>query len=234
MTDGDDGAEVGGGSPGAQDGDAVSSASTEGISTESTEGTPSEPADAADLRALREDVAGLEETLQDLQSELQGRPRRRFRPPGLRELRRLTTEVTIPMTILVLETNVRALRILRRALDEESATAGRGAGETAGRVGRRAADVSGRALDRLGDALADLQESVAPAEEDESLDGLLDEAASLQDRVESQLQRVETGAGMETDAPGPDDGDQAVAIDVDAELESIRSEIDDEDDNEDA
>jgi hypothetical protein len=211
MTDGEDPADVGGGSPRAQDRDG---------------GSP-EPADAADLRALREDVATLEATLEDLKSQLQRRSRRRLRPPGLGAMRRFTTEVSIPMTILVLETNVRALRILQRALEENSTSARTGAGETAGRVGRRAADVSGQALARLGDALADLQESVSPPADDDSLDGMLDEAARLQERVQSELERMEAGPETGTGASAADDGEESVAIDVDAELESIKSEIED-------
>lgn len=185
---------------------------------------------SADLEALRADVAALEDTLSDLQAELADRSGPPSRPPRLRDLRRFTAEVTIPMAILVLETNVRALRILQRALRVDAEERTGGGGETAASVGRRAADASGVALDRLGDALSDLQHSVSAEEREGSVGRLLDEAATLQARVQQELERLETEADTAARSDlGETDG-ESVPIDVDAELESIKEQVEDEDD----
>ncbi len=66
-----------------------------------------------DLSAL---ITDLVTTLQELETEVEpttdsGLPR----PPTPSELLRFTSDVTIPAVILVLKTNIEALKILRRA-----------------------------------------------------------------------------------------------------------------------
>ncbi|MEF8775110.1 MAG: hypothetical protein V5A43_01240 [Haloarculaceae archaeon] len=202
-----------------------------------------DPASRADLDALQGDVTALEETLGDLRDELEGgRTGSPFPTPSLANLRRFTSEVSIPMTILVLETNLRALRILQRALraaPESGAATDRGG--RGGAVSRRAADASLRALGRLDGALADLQSSAVAggAEGDGTVAELLAEADRLRDRVRTELDRVEASTARADEAwdtsmdavGGPTDGGEAVAVDVDAELDSIRAQVNEETEN---
>ena len=61
-------------------------------------------------------VAELVTTLEDLEDELEPSDERPLRPPTPGELRRFTSDVAIPGLILILESNIRALRLLQRAL----------------------------------------------------------------------------------------------------------------------
>jgi hypothetical protein len=187
-----------------------------------------EGAPEADLAALREDVEELQRTLADLQTELSPVGRGLFPTPRLRDLRRFTTEVTIPMAILVLETNVRALSVLQRALRLAEDREPSSGGDLAAGVGRRAADASQRTLGRLEGVLADLQASVAADEGEEPLARLLDDAATLQDRVTAELDRMDSSTDRDGSVRETEPGADPVAIDVEAELESIRKQIDEE------
>ncbi len=163
-------------------------------------------------RSLAEDVSDLIRTLESLQRELEPGDRRRLRPPTPRELRRFTTEVTIPAAILVLETNVHVLKLLQRALrqPEFRETGRRGSPPLSERITGVASD----ALDRLDDTVASLQNS--PAQSDGDVAELLDEARRLQSRIEDELESAQTA---DTDS---------VSIDVEAELESIKDDIDED------
>lgn len=201
-----------------------------------------QPASGADLDALQADVRALEETLAELRDELDGSRTSSLLPaPSFRDLRWFTTEVSIPMTVLVLEANVRALRILQRALrsaPESGKATDSGVQDSA--VGRRAADASVRALGRLDGALADLRSSAgaAGAGDGGNVTDLLDEAERLRERVRTELDRMEAtrSRGREDWATASDPGDtpfhqeDAVAIDVEAELDSIRDQVEDEND----
>jgi hypothetical protein len=159
---------------------------------------------------LREQVAELADTLGELERELREQPRR----PRLEDLLRFTREVTIPAVILVLRTNIEALRLLQRAL----AFGDRGDS----RLRERAEEAGRSALSGLDDALADLNEALSGTPQDGRARDLLEEARELQNDVESELAR-ESQAGP---AVGADEG---VDIDVDAELRSLKDDIDDED-----
>ena len=174
-----------------------------------------------DVTAL---LSELVRTLQDLETEVEpttanGRPR----PPSPSELLRFTSDVTIPAAILVLKTNIEALKLLRRALrmaDGRSPTTQSGAGE----VRQRAAELSKTTLTRLDDALSDLQDAVEGRPQDEQARQLLNEARDLRSDLAEQLSDE-----------SPADGDMAtegteVPVDVDAELRSIKDEIDDDND----
>lgn len=181
--------------------------------------------DNPDVAALRKEVTALADTLERIETELSPGRGRRVGAPRLRDIRRFTADVTIPLVILVLETNVRALRILQRALRPAAESGGVETG-----AGRRAADVSRRTLDRLDGVLSDLQNSLT---DDDSLTDVLDEATALQRRVADELERMEDAGGR----PGADwsgaDDTETVSIDVEAELESIKDQLEDEDDGDD-
>jgi hypothetical protein len=160
-------------------------------------------------RAGREDlearVGELAETLDRLERELEGRGR----PRGLL---RFTREVTIPAVILVLRTNIEALRVLQRALAF--------ADDDGGRLRSRAEEAGRSALDGLDDALREVSDALSGRPVDSEARDLLDRARDLQAEIEADLDEGE---------PGPT-GTEGVDVDVDRELRSIKDEVRGEDD----
>ncbi|NLV12508.1 DUF7547 family protein [Haloarcula argentinensis] len=171
-----------------------------------------------DLTAL---VTDLVTTLQELETEVEpttdsGLPR----PPTPGELLRFTSDVTIPAVILILKTNVEALKLLRRALrmaEGRPTTTGSASDE----VRQRASDLSRATLSRLDGALTDLQQAVEGRPEDEDARELIQEAQQLRDQIQDRL-ADEPGMSAEVDPDQVTD----VPVDVDAELRSIKDEID--------
>ncbi|MBX0323290.1 hypothetical protein EGH21_09630 [Halomicroarcula sp. F13] len=175
-----------------------------------------------DITALLTDLV---RTLRDLETEVEpttesGRPR----PPTPKELLRFTSDVTIPAAILVLKTNIEALKLLRRALrmaEGRPTSTGSGASE----VRRRATTLSRATLARLDDALTDLQDAVEGRPQDEDARRLLEEARELRSDLAEQL--AEAGAD---DSLEGEFGGSEVPVDVDAELESIKDDLEDAED----
>lgn len=205
-------------------------------------------------RELTEATAELSETLKALRSELQEPPRGPLglpRPPSPGELLRFTEQYTIPTVIALLEASIRTLELLAAALrvadgrpldaatgaDRSSRT---GSLETVGEVGRdRLAAASRETLRRLDEALAELQSAAAAGDpSNPELRRLLEEARDLRTEVDERLSDAvaesEDGNGIEGDGPAgtgigsAEDGVDDVGIDVDAELASIKDELDDE------
>lgn len=179
-------------------------------------------------------VADLVRTLQELESEFEPRTESGLpRPPSPRELMRFTSDVGIPGVILLLRTNIEALKLLQRALrlaDGRTPTSGSGGAE----VRQRAEQLSRTTLSRLDGALADLQDAVEGRPEDEDARELLQEARDLWADVEEQLaERTddETPA-LDDDGDALDEAEEvdSVPVDVDAELRSIKDEFDAGDD----
>ncbi|WP_236544759.1 DUF7547 family protein [Salinirussus salinus] len=171
---------------------------------------------------LREQVTELAETLADLEGELREGRRR----PRLRDLVRFTREVTIPGVILVLRTNIEALKLLQRALAF-------GDPEGSGRESqlRDRAEAAGRsALSELDSALEDLGDALSGTPRDGRARDLLAEARDLQAEVESELSRRSGLPGPSSSSRSPSGVDEpaGVDIDVDAELRSIKDELGDE------
>ncbi|GGN89011.1 MULTISPECIES: DUF7547 family protein [Haloarcula] len=170
-----------------------------------------------DITALLTDLV---RTLRDLETEMEpttesGRPR----PPTPKELLRFTSDVTIPAAILVLKTNVEALKLLRRALrmaEGRPTSTGSGASE----VRRRATTLSKATLTRLDDALTDLQDAVEGRPQDEDARELLEEARELRSDLAEQLAETQDDDTLEG-------GIDEVPVDVDAELESIKDDLED-------
>ncbi|SFS06908.1 hypothetical protein SAMN05216559_3120 [Halomicrobium zhouii] len=184
--------------------------------------------DDADVGPL---VADLVRTLQELEEEFEPRTERGLpRPPSPRELMRFTSDVGIPGVILLLRTNIEALKLLQRALrmaDGRTPTTGTGSTE----VRQRAEQLSRTTLSRLDGALADLQDAVEGRPEDDDARELLDEARGLQNQVEAKLRERadDDPAADSTDSGVPAEPvpDESVPVDVDAELESIKEEFGD-------
>jgi hypothetical protein len=196
--------------------------------------------DHEELAPLLEELAG---TLGALRDQLDDE-----RPRRLRDLLRFTEQYTIPAVISLLETNIRLLELTAGAIrladgrldDRDGPARGRGA---------VAVDALDRALDDLGGALRGDPTDPAARE-------LLEEARDLRREVRSELgtrtrrsepQRSSREAAddrrrsytvpveVEGDDRGADSDDDGAAVDVDAELETIRREVhgdrDDEDDH---
>ena len=171
-------------------------------------------------------VADLVRALQRLESEFEPRTESGLpRPPSPRELIRFTSDVGIPAAILLLRTNVEALKLLQRALRLADGRAPTTGGEGAA-VRDRAVQLSSVTLSRLDGALADLQDAVEGRPEDEDTRNLLEEARELRDDVERKLDERTNGdpPALESHESVPE---ESVPVDVDAELESIKDEFDD-------
>lgn len=145
-------------------------------------------------------------------------------PPGPSpgDLSRFTSEVAIPGIILLLETNIRVLRLLRRTIrmaDGRDPRAERGRSE----VRARAEALGQTTLQKLDEALAELQSSVEESENGE-LEEILQEARELQSDIQERLDSARDG-----DLEASDPGDEPIGIDVDAELRAIKHDLDDED-----
>jgi hypothetical protein len=169
-----------------------------------------------DLDALVADLVGvLRELERSFEPEtVAGIPR----PPTPREMARFTSEVAIPGAILVLRTNIEALRLLQRTLRMADGRASQDR-VTASAVGARARSVSQMTLSRLDDALTDLQAAVEGRPEDDDARELLDRARDLRDEVDARLAAADEEVGG-----GRDD----VPVDVEAELQSIKRTVEDE------
>ncbi|WP_181684564.1 DUF7547 family protein [Halorhabdus salina] len=151
----------------------------------------------------RELVGELVRTLQELQRTVKAGPQHRR---GLDRLRQFTTEVTIPATILILQTNIKMLQLLQRALKLADDTDRPAEESTAPAVGQSV-------VDRIDEALSEVQSRIDTESGDERTRELLSDAQRLNRRLEQQL---------------PEDAeDDAVAVDVDAELASLKSQYDD-------
>jgi len=185
----------------------------------------SDSASDEDLARLAADLA---RSLRDLQRELEPGRRRRLRPPTPRELLRFTDEVAIPGAILLLETNVRALRLLQRAI--RLADPDRGLtdeGDTA--VRDRAVRLSQTTVRKLDDVLADVQDAIEGRPTDDDAERVLEEARSLRDEIDDRLaDSVADDADLDVESGGA-----SVPVDVDAELQSIKDDLDDGGDGDD-
>lgn len=186
-------------------------------------------------RELAEATAELSETLEELRGELGGPPEGPLglpRPPKPSELLRLTEQYTIPATVALLEAAIRSLELLGAALRVADSrpieAADRSQVPADGRD--RLAATSRETLRRLDDALAELQSAARGDPSDPDLRGLFEEARTLRAEVDDRLaeaieeptprsERDRADRGVDGgDGPEPD----AVGIDVDEELASIK------------
>jgi hypothetical protein len=196
-------------------------------------------------------------TLADLRDELEaGRepPRGPLglpRPPTPRELLRFTDEFAIPTVIAILEANIRMLEAFQGAV--RLTRAGDEVGERGREVQTRTEELGREALDQLDDVLVDLQDALAGRPENPDARTLLDDARELRHEIDDRLreaddrsndQRPSRDGGPDgsergrrrppASESGPHDTDEeGVAIDVDSELDSIRDEVGEDDEDED-
>lgn len=168
---------------------------------------------------LDDRIDELEETLEALRAELEP-PRGPMgvpRPPRPREFLRFADEYAIPAAIAVLEANVRALELLRAGIrvgDPERAA------DEAGRAVRdRAAGARQATIEQLDRALTELERAIEGS-------GLPRNQEARELLVEARRLNREIGERVsEADRPGRED---AIRIEVESELESIRDEVSEE------
>lgn len=176
--------------------------------------------DADVTRLLRD----LTRELQTLQRELDDGSRRRL--PSGSQLSRFTSEVAIPGIILVLETNIRTLQLLRRTIrlaDGRDPRDSRGSSE----LRARAEQLGETTLARLDEALAEVQDSLEEREGDDEASELLSEARQLQSQIREQLEQP-TDQTTSTEIGIDEDDSDAVDIDVDAELRTLKDNLEDD------
>lgn len=168
-------------------------------------------------------LAELTRSLDDLQSELEPTDSR-LRPPTPQQLLRFTSDVTIPAAILVLETNIRALRLVQRALRiAENREQVRH--DTGTQTRERAVKLGQATLSRLDATLADLQDALEGRPPDDDARQLLDRIQAIEDEIEAEME-ASTGQDVTGDAA------DSIQIDVDAELQSLKDDIDGNDSDE--
>lgn len=180
---------------------------------------------------LRRRVAKLESALEELRREIESSgPPTPPRRPSSREMLRFTERAAIPALIVLLETNIRILRSLQRSIRAGEGGSGRGTAtsDVAATVGRQT-------LDRVDDVLGDVQRVLEADPRPQAATEVLEEASRLRDELEAYVDQAtrtadhqharEKGTTIEIEDPdASDDG-----IDVDAELDSIRDEVRDDD-----
>lgn len=176
----------------------------------------------ADDESIARLVADLARSLRDLQRELDDG--RGPRPPTPGTLLRFADEVAIPGLILLLETNVRALRLLQRAIRIADGRE-RPARDQGTAARDRATQLSRTTLDGLDAALAEVQAALEGRPPDDEARQLLEEARRLRAELDERLDAADPD---ETSDPGRSD----VPVDVDSELQSIRDDLDDGTDEE--
>ena len=184
-------------------------------------------------------LADLERTLTELRAAVEedvrgGRPPRR-RPPTPGEILRFTEEYTLPTVIALLEATVQSLELLRAVLRLA------GPASNAGELRDRLESRRGPETAALRDALADLRDALTGADlpEDSAARSVLTDARALTAEIDERLDEVgedrrrERGADRERAPSGrgvaidvEEEADDAV--DVDAELESIKREVTEE------
>lgn len=199
---------------------------------------------------IAREIGSLIGALEDLQGELDPGDRERRRLPTPRDLVRFTSEVTIPATILVLETNVRILKLLQRTLRMTAGESPRDAGTSASgeAVRQRAEQLGQRTLGQLEGTLDDLQGAIEGRPPNDDAAALLDEARRLRDEIQSDLAASPHAGGPHSPpAGGPTAADEpdangsplgstdprstGVDIDVESELQSLKDQVDDDSSN---
>jgi hypothetical protein len=167
----------------------------------------------------------LTELLRDLTRELRRlerevEPDRRIRPPTGNELARFTSEVAIPGLILLLKSQIKALELLRRTIRIAEGRQVRGASTGATEVRNRAEQLGSATLTQLDAVLADLQDAIEGRPANERSNELITEARELQERVQAELSTEDT-------EPSASEVEQ-VDIDVEAELRSLKDQVEED------
>ncbi|MFC6962111.1 DUF7547 family protein [Halocatena marina] len=184
-----------------------------------------------------QDVLADEERHRQPRDQHQTRERRR--PPSPRRFLRFTEEHTIPTLISLLETNIRALELLQGLLRlVNGRDDGRQSDSTPFKTSRRVRTTGRRTLDTLDDALSDLQGALDGEPTDSEARTLLDDARALREEIDTQLTgaRTEQSRSNSRDRDQDQDREQSqgqeddgvITIDVEEETDSDENEDTDE------
>lgn len=164
----------------------------------------------SDEEDLARRIEELEEALRHLQADLEDEQRGGFpRPPRPAEILRITDQHAIPVAIAILEAHIHALKFIQGLIRVSGA--GASTEEHAERLGRSAV----QRLDRL---VSDLRSTPMPA--DGEARELLEQAEQIRADIATRVE--------DTDA-SRDGSDTSIDIDVDDELEAIKSDVEDDD-----
>lgn len=176
---------------------------------------------------LTELLTDLTRTLRELEREVEPQGPDGPRLPTPSELSRFTSEVAIPGLILLLRTNIRALQLLRRAFRLADGRNPRPDGAVT--EARNRAEKVGRAsLSQLDDVLSELQSSLEARPEDDEASEILARARDLREELQTEMQRegVDVSGEDSENTDGRDIQDDAVSIDIESELQSLKDNID--------
>lgn len=180
---------------------------------------------------LTELLTDLTRTLRELEREVEPEKPDGPRLPTPSELSRFASEVAIPGLILMLRTNIRALQLLRRAL--RLADGRDPSPDGAVTEARSRAEKVGRAsLSQLDDVLSDLQSSLEARPTDDEASELVSRARKLREEVQEEIQQDGAEFSPENgDGTATDDSSEAVSIDIESELQSLKDNIDEAEDD---
>lgn len=219
---------------------------------EAGDGTqPAPERDDADREDLAADIAELEATVRALREEVDGGETRGSpvraserrdrpalpRPPTPREVLRFTETYTIPTVVAVLEASIRALELLGamiRLLDgRDPRPAGRGnrlaedllSGLDGAAARDRAVETGQTALEQVDTALAELQRAYDGEPEDERARDLLADARTLRSEIDDRLRDLADGDPDDPEVEDEENEGAQVAVDVEAELETLRQDM---------
>jgi hypothetical protein len=174
-------------------------------------------------------LTDLTRSLRELQREME--PDRRLRPPTPRTLSQFTSEVAIPGLILLLQTNIRALQLLQRTIRLAEGREPTDRSSTTSEARDRAEQLGRATLTQLDDTLSEVQSALEGRPADDETRELLSDARQLRDEIQGEL--ADGGDGSAGDGDGDErpvdrEGD-TVDIDVESELQSIKSNLEDDD-----
>lgn len=175
-------------------------------------------------------LADLERTLTELRSAVDEDVRRRRRPPTPGEILRFTEEYTIPTLIALLEATVQSLELLRAVLRLA------GLRPTDDRLRERLQAPDAPDAATLRDAITELRTALSGANppEESAAESVLSDARALTDEIDDRL--ADETESERTSAPAEgvaiDVQEEDETVDVDAELESIKESLADDDNEE--
>lgn len=198
------------------------------------------------LSELSTTLSALQEELAEEDGPSRSRSSTRGQLPSPGRFLRFTEEYTIPTLISLLETHIRALELLQGLLRLVNGREDRGDRSSSVVGNRRVRNTGRRTLDALDGALSDLQGALEGEPPDGEANSLLNDARSLSEEIDSRLsepgnaesgaengetdERTDDGA-IRIDVEGPDTETDDSGVDVDEELDTIKRELQDDDDD---
>ena len=174
-----------------------------------------------DPEELANRIDELESRLQSLQDDLKTQQLQEgFHIPRPGEILRMTDQHAIPALIAILEAHIHALRLLQRTI--RLVSTGRDPGSAPEATGPL--DRARRSVRTQLDSLIDDLESVSDASSNPALRELQEEAEEIKSELSDRSDGVEESVAEPTEEASSTEADPK--IDVEDELESIKSDLD--------